>query len=169
MSATTLRFVSLPIIASLVMIVGLVVGCSKPPAPPRPTTVDVVVALPITKRIVEWDEYTGRLEPINFVEIRARVGGYLKEIRFEEGQIVQKGDLLCVIDEKPYASAVRRAEAAVLEARARLGEAESELVRSAAAKKEVEAQLTLEQQRYNRAEQIVGTNAISQEEFDVRG
>lgn len=168
MSPAPLRFVSLPIIAGLLFIFSFVVGCSKPSAPPKPTTVDVVVAQPITKRIVEWDEYTGRLEPIEFVEIRARVGGFLQEIHFEEGQIVKKGDLLCVIDEKPFASAVRRAEAAVQEARARKVEAESELLRSEAAKKEVEASYKLEEQRYHRAEQIVGTNAISQEEFDIR-
>lgn len=144
------------------------VGCAKPAAAPPPPVVEVVVAKPIKKQIVEWDEYTARLEPIEYVEVRARVGGYLKEIHFIEGQIVQKGDLLCVIDEKPYQSAVRRAEAALQQAKAAQGEAESELTRTIAAKGEVQAQYDLEEQRYRRAEQIVGTNAISPEEFDIR-
>lgn len=143
-------------------------GCRPAPPPPPSTTVDVVVAPPIAMRIVEWDEYTGRLEPIDSVDIRARVGGYLREIHFIEGDIVNKGDLLFVIDERPFASAVRRAEAAVLAAKASLGESESQLVQSEAAQKEVEASLRLEEQRFARAERIVGTNAISQEEFDIR-
>jgi RND family efflux transporter MFP subunit len=152
----------------LVLLALIVAGCSQPAPPAPPTTVDVFVAHPIKKRIVEWDEYTGRLEAINFVEVRARVGGYLKEVHFTEGDIVKKDDLLFVIDEKPYASAVRRAEAALQAAKASLGESKSGLVRSEAAQKEVEASLRLEEQRFARAERIVGTNAISQEEFDIR-
>ena len=163
MNFLPVRFVSLA-----TLLLTLAVGCQKPAPPAPPTTVEVIVAKPIVKRIVEWDEYTGRLEPINFVEIRARVSGYLQELHFDEGEIVKKGELLCVIDERPFASAVRRAEAALQAAKASLGEAESQLVQSEAAKKEVEASLQLEEQRYRRAEQIVGTNAISQEEFDIR-
>jgi RND family efflux transporter MFP subunit len=162
------RVSSLIVLLLCLAVTALVAGCEKPSAPPPPVAVEVVVAKPITKRIVEWDEYTGRLEPIEFVEVRARVGGYLKEIHFIEGQIIQKGDLLCVIDEKPYKSAVRRAEAALQEAKAAQGQAESELVQSVAAKEDVKAQYVLEDQRYHRAEQLVGTNAISPEEFDIR-
>ncbi len=138
-------------------------------APPAaPPTAEVVVAQPITKRIVEWDEYTGRLEPTEFVEVRARVGGYLQEIHFVEGQIVRQGDLLCVIDPRPYASAVRREEAAVRETRAQLGQAESELARSQAEKKEADARLALESQRFHRARQLVGGNTITKEDYDIR-
>src|SRR5688572_20277427 len=106
-------------IAGSFVILTLVVGCRQGTEPSAgPSTVEVVVATPITKRIVEWDEYTGRLEAIEFVEIRARVGGYLQEIHFTEGQTVKKGDLLCVIDPRLFAAAVRRAEAALREAQA---------------------------------------------------
>lgn len=155
------------VVMGLLVLMGTV-GCQEPPPPTPPAEVEVVVATPVTKQIVEWDEYTGRIEPIEFVEVRSRVGGYLREIHFVEGQIVQKGDLLCVIDEKPFKSAVRKAEAALQQAVAAKGEAESDLVRAIAAKAEVAAQYQLEKQRFGRAEQIVGTNAISAEEFDIR-
>jgi RND family efflux transporter MFP subunit len=152
-----------------IALLTLAAGCRKPAAAAAgPPTIDVVVAQPITKRIVEWDEYTGRLEPIEFVEVRARVGGYLKEIHFVEGDIVRKGDLLVVIDPKPYASAVRKAEAAVREAQARHGQAQSDLARTAAMKKEADARLSLEQQRYDRAQKLVTGNTITREEFDIR-
>jgi RND family efflux transporter MFP subunit len=150
-------------------LLGFISGCGRGTAPaPAPSTVDLVVAEPITKRIVEWDEYTGRLEAIEFVEIRARVGGYLQEIHFTEGQIVKKDDLLCVIDPRLYAAAVRRAEAALREARANEGRSKTEVVRTAAEKKEAEAKLALEEQRFRRAQDLVSTSAISKEEFDIR-
>jgi RND family efflux transporter MFP subunit len=151
------------------VILSLAVGCSGGDAPPAtPPTVDVVVATPITKRIVEWDEYTGRLEAIEFVEIRARVGGFLQEVHFTEGQIIKKGDLLCIIDPRPFAAAVRRAEAALREARANESRAKTEVGRTAAEKEEAEARLVLEEQRYRRAEQLIADQTIPQEEFDIR-
>ena len=156
-------------IACSFVILSLAVGCRRGTAPSAaPPTVDVVVATPITKRIVEWDEYTGRLEAIEFVEIRARVGGFLQEIHFTEGQIVKKGDLLCVIDPRLFAAAVRRAEAALREAQANEGRAKSDVTRTLAEKKEAEASLALEEQRFRRAQELVGSNSISKEEFDIR-
>ncbi len=67
-----------------------------PPAPP------VVVAKPIAKRIVQWDEYTGRFEPVAQVEVRARVSGFVDQVHFRDGQIVRQGDLLFTIDKRPY-------------------------------------------------------------------
>ena len=90
------------------------VGCgpSGPEAPPKPPPV-VTIARPVTKRIVEWDAYTGRLEPVDFVEIRPRVGGYLQSIHFDEGQIVDVGDLLYVIDPRPFEAELNGARAAL--------------------------------------------------------
>ena len=68
-------------------------------APPAPA---VTVSLPLQQEVVEWDEYTGQFAAVDFVEIRARVNGYLQEIHFEDGQLVKKGDLLFVIDPRPY-------------------------------------------------------------------
>jgi RND family efflux transporter MFP subunit len=158
-----------PKIAGSFVILSLAVGCSGGDSPPAaPPTIEVVIATPITKRIVEWDEYTGRLEAIEFVEIRARVGGFLQEVHFTEGQIVKKGDLLCVIDARPFAAAVRRAEAALREAQANESRAKTEVVRTAAEKEEAEARLVLEEQRFHRAEQLVANQTIPQEEFDIR-
>src|SRR5215831_20507829 len=61
----------------------------------------VTVSAPLQKEIVEWDEFTGQFAAIDFVELRARVNGYLTEIHFQDGQLVHKGDPLFVIDPRP--------------------------------------------------------------------
>ncbi|HEY5704865.1 MAG TPA: efflux RND transporter periplasmic adaptor subunit [Terrimicrobiaceae bacterium] len=77
-------------------------------ASPPPT---VSVAPPTVKEIVEWDEYIGRLESPETVEVRARVSGYLDKVYFKEGKEVKKGDLLITIDRRPYQAEYDRAEA----------------------------------------------------------
>ncbi|MGE3772796.1 MAG: efflux RND transporter periplasmic adaptor subunit [Gammaproteobacteria bacterium] len=79
-----------------------------PPAPPPPT---VTVAQPMVRRITEWDEYTGRFVAKQRVEVRARVSGYLDSVHFTEGQLVDAGQLLFVIDQRPFAAQVERARA----------------------------------------------------------
>ena len=71
-------------------------GCNSAAAaaPPLPVT----VSRPVTRQLVEWDEFTGQFGAVDYVEIRARVPGYLQSIHFQDGQIVQKGALLFVID-----------------------------------------------------------------------
>ncbi len=95
-----------------------------PPAPP------VVVAKPIAKRIVQWDEYTGRFEPVAQVEVRARVSGFVDQVHFRDGQIVRQGDLLFTIDKRPYELAVEAAAAEVQRARAQVSLAENEVERA---------------------------------------
>src|SRR5688572_22769874 len=83
--------------------ISLLFGCNQAPDEiPKPPPVEVVVATPIKKQIVEWDEYVGRLDAVDFVEVRARVSGYLQSIHYDEGQVVNKGDLLCIIDPRPF-------------------------------------------------------------------
>jgi len=155
--------------STIAVCVTLIAGCGRTgQAPPAPTTIDVKVAVPVTKRIVEWDEYTARLEPIEFVEVRARVGGYLQSIHFTEGQIAKKGDLLCVIDPRPFAAEVKRAEALMREARAAEKQSESALAQAEAEKKEAAARLTLEQRRMQRAEALVTSKSISRDEYQTR-
>jgi RND family efflux transporter MFP subunit len=94
-----------------------------PQAPP------VTVAKPIVKEIVEQDEYTGRFDAVEAVELRARVAGYLEAVRFVDGQIVREGDLLFVIDKRPYQATYQRAQAAVNAAQTRLDFARLDLER----------------------------------------
>src|SRR5882762_5876924 len=78
-------------------------------APPQPPTVSVVQ--PVAREVVEWDEYIGRLESPETVELRARVSGYLDKVHFKEGKEVKKGDLLFTIDPRPYRADFDRAQA----------------------------------------------------------
>ena len=85
-------------------------GCKKSSAPQQgPLPVNVVTV--IEKEVNEWDEFTGRLEAVESVEIRPRVSGYITEIHFEAGAIIKKGDLLYVIDPRPYQADFDRAAA----------------------------------------------------------
>lgn len=72
----------------------------------------VTVSTPVKEKLVEWDEYTGRFRALDRVELRARVSGYLEDIRFVDGQKVKKGDILFVIDQRPFRIALERADAA---------------------------------------------------------
>lgn len=108
------------------------------PAPPPPPEVDV--AQPLKHQLTDWDEFTGRFEAINDVQLRARVTGYLVEKKFKDGQQVAKGDVLFVIDQRPFSYELQR----------------------------IEAQHELAQKEWQRAQNLRETRAISQEEVDRR-
>jgi multidrug efflux system membrane fusion protein len=128
----------------LVFLMGT--GCRKASAPSQgPLPVNVVTA--IEKEVNEWDEFTGRLDPVESVEIRPRVSGYITEIHFEAGAIVKKGDLLYVIDPRPYQADFDRASAEV---------------------DRMDAQLKLAQIELNRATELRNKNTISASEFDQK-
>lgn len=101
-------------------------GQAAPPPPP------VTVASPLVKQITEWDEFTGRYDATASVEVRARVSGYLQTINFADGAMVKQGDLLFVIDPRPYQAAVDRAQADLNSAQARLDLAKAQLERAQA-------------------------------------
>ncbi len=146
-----------------------IVGCKgkgEQATPPPPTP--VTVAKPVVLAIVEWDEYTGRLDAIDSVEIRARVSGYLKSIHFDEGVPVDRGDLLVVIDQRPFEAALIAAKARLKEAEAKKSESEAMRRQAEANKTDSEAQLTLADQRLDRARKLARSNAIAQEELDER-
>jgi RND family efflux transporter MFP subunit len=107
----------------------------------------VTVSRPVMQEVIEFDEYTGRLEATENVEVRARVNGYLQSIHFKDGQLVKKGDLLFVIDPRPYQAEVDRVTAELQLAQARLELAKSD---------------------YARAQKLLQFRAISQEEADTR-
>jgi RND family efflux transporter MFP subunit len=90
----------------------------------------VTVAKPVVRQIVEQDQYTGRFDPIDYVEVRARVTGYLEKINFTDGQTVKKGDLLFVIDRRPYKAALEQAQAALASAKARQSFSQTDLERA---------------------------------------
>ena len=99
---------------------------TAPPAPPI-----VTVARPLVKQVTDYDEFTGRFEPTATVEIRPRVSGYLTEINFTDGQMVEVGQTLFVIDRRPYQTALAQADAQLAGARAQLTFAEADAKRSA--------------------------------------
>ena len=135
-------------IASLALIALAAAGCARneaaeaPPAPPQ-----VSVARVIERPITEFDEFTGRFAAVDRVELRPRVSGYISSINFTEGHEVRKGDVLFVIDPRPYEAEFKRAEAELARARTQLNLAQSEHVR---------------------AQSLLEARAISKEEFEAR-
>ncbi|MDB6175119.1 MAG: mexE [Chthoniobacteraceae bacterium] len=109
----------------------LLAGCHRkvPSAVPPPPK--VTVAPVVEKEIIEWNEYIGRTDAVESVEIRARVSGYLTSVDFKPGSLVKKGDLLFTIDARPYKADLARAEGQLEQARARqkLAEADFERVK----------------------------------------
>jgi RND family efflux transporter MFP subunit len=121
------------LLGSVLFAAQLVAGCDNqtatsagpPPAPP------VTAARPLQKMITEWDEYTGRFTALETVEVRARVSGFIESVHFNEGQMVKQGDLLFVIDRRPYRLAVEQAKADLERAQAKLEIASLDVQRGA--------------------------------------
>src|SRR6185295_2562898 len=121
-------------------------GCKKASVTQQPA-LPVNVVTVVEKEVNEWDEFTGRLDPVESVEIRPRVSGYITEIHFEAGAIVKKGDLLYVIDPRPY---------------------QADFDRAAAEVDRMDAQLKLAEIELNRAKELRGKATISASEFDQK-
>ena len=121
-------------------------GCA-PQAAPAPQAPQVSVAEALQREVSDWDEFTGRIEAIESVEIRPRVSGYIERAAFVEGGTIRKGDLLFVIDPRPY--------------RAELDKAEAELVRA-------RASAELARNEVARGDRLLRAHAVSQEEYDQR-
>jgi len=92
----------------------------------------VEVATPLSQRVADWDDYSGRFEAVDAVEVRPRVSGAIESVHFQDGQVVKQGDLLFVIDPRPYAAQLAHAKAQVAGARAQLANADAELKRAQA-------------------------------------
>jgi RND family efflux transporter MFP subunit len=136
----------LPVIILVAVVVSLTShrGIAAAPPPPPPA---VTVAPAEQKDLVEWQEFTGRTEPVESVEIRPRVSGYIQEVRFQSGQFVKKGDVLFVIDPRWHQAAYDRLEAESAQAGVQLENAKREA---------------------DRAAQLLQSRAISTEEGDAR-
>lgn len=118
-------------------------ACEKSTAPtnattPPPPAVDV--SHPIARTITEWDEYSGRFAAVHQVDVRARVSGYLDDVKFKEGQLVQASDLLFVIDPRPFEIALKAAE----------------------------SRFDLAQKELSRGKDLRQRNSLSQEQLDQR-
>lgn len=125
------RLHGVPIALLPIVLSGLAAACTPTaaqqgaPPPPRIGVVNVV-----ERDITEWDEFTGRLEAVDSVEVRPRVSGYVSAVRFSEGALVRKGDLLFQIDPRPFQAEVDRLQAELTRVRATVTRAESELARA---------------------------------------
>lgn len=117
-------------------------GEAQADAPPPP---NVTVSQPLQRAITEWDDYTGRFEASQAVEIRPRVSGQLTGIHFRDGDVVQRGQLLFTIDQRPFLAALNEARA-----RAAAATTQSALARS----------------EYARAARLIDDEAVSQEEVE---
>jgi RND family efflux transporter MFP subunit len=96
----------------LLALAGGLVGCERPPAPPDEAVV-VVVSQPLKREVTDYVNFTGKTAAVESVDVRPRVSGYLKEIGFEPGAEVKKGQVLFVIDPRPYKNALDRALASI--------------------------------------------------------
>jgi multidrug efflux system membrane fusion protein len=128
--------------AVLMAACGSEASTEQTPPPPRVSAAEVVI-----RDVQQWDEYTGHIQAVDTVELRPRVNGHIERINFVEGSEVEKGQVLFVIDQRPYRAALARAQA--------------ELERAAARTELARKDLT-------RAEQLAGARAISAEELDQR-
>lgn len=108
---------------------------------------EVETSLPLYESITEWDHYTGRFEASNHVDVRARVSGFLEKVNFTDGQLVKKGQVLFVIDQRPYKIALDQAKANLAQTL---------------------TTVTTAQDNYNRVESLRATGAVSIEEYDQR-
>jgi multidrug efflux system membrane fusion protein len=122
-------------------------GCDNKPAASGPPLPAVTVSKPLQERITEWDEYTGRFVAVSTVEVRARVSGFIDSLHFKDGQIVKQGDLLFIIDQRPYKLAVDQAKAELDRTQAKLDIANLDL---------------------ERATPLVRNQTVTEREFDTR-
>jgi len=122
-------------------------GCARDEAAPAPALPQVSVARVLTRDVTEFDEFTGHFEAVRHVDVRPRVSGYVSSFNFSEGGEVHRGDVLFVIDPRPYAAELKRAQAQLAQARSRRELAASERVR---------------------AVKLLASHAISREEFETR-
>ena len=133
---------------ALALTVAVIAGCSGKAAetgmPPPP---DVSVAPVLVKQISQWDDFSGRVEAVENVDLRPRVSGYIDRVNYEEGQEVRKGDVLFTIDSRSYRAELARAQADLARARS-----QAELGRSEAA----------------RAKKLSDLQAISTESYEQR-
>lgn len=151
MSKPQKRFTIIATLVALLAIGGALsayhsqAGATQAPAAPAAATVDVAAAG--SRAVTEWQQYSGRLEAVESVEIHAQVSGLLTAVHFKDGSLVKKGDLLFTIDPRPFAAEVARAEAQLAGAEARAAYTASDVARG---------------------ERLLAENAIARRDFDEK-
>jgi RND family efflux transporter MFP subunit len=125
------RFSCLGGVAALMLLAVGLAGCEqKPPqASAAPAALPVTVAQPIKRTVTDWDEFTGRFEAIPEVQVRPRVGGYITNVEFRDGAMVHQGDLLYLIDSRPFEATALQADGQLADARAKVELAKRDLDR----------------------------------------
>ncbi len=158
----------LRLLAPISIVAAAMVGCSQqnvfqPPPPP-----EVVVTHPVTQPVTSYIEQTGTAQASEFVEVRSRVSGYLKEIEFEDGDFVEAGELLFVIDEEPFSVKLQYARAKEAEAEVRLTRAKQSKAREIARANLdlAKAELEYAETSHKRNTALVDRKATSRAEFD---
>jgi multidrug efflux system membrane fusion protein len=166
-----IAFNSSRFIASWLLLAPLLAACGdnqQQAAPPPPVT----VAKPVTRTVVDQDEYVGRFIAVDSVDVRSRVAGTLDAVHFKDGQIVKKGDLLFTIDRRPFENTLAQARANLILARSNLTFAESDLARAQQLVREKAISEQVHDQRAQtkrNAEASVAANqaAVNQAELDL--
>jgi membrane fusion protein, multidrug efflux system len=115
----------------LIMLLAVTLsGCGdKPPPAAAAAPPPVTVAQPTKRTVTDWDEFTGRFEAVEEVQVRARVGGFVTSVEFRDGAFVKTGDLLYVIDSRPFEAVAQQADGQLADARAKAELARRELDR----------------------------------------
>jgi membrane fusion protein, multidrug efflux system len=128
-------------------LIAPVMGANMAYAQGGPPAIPVTVAKPLVKHITQWDEFSGRFDAVESVEVRARVSGFIEAVQFKDGQMVKEGDLLITLDKRPFVNAldIAKAEVARAQAQVQLGETEVE-----------------------RASPLVRSGAVTQRDYDQR-
>jgi multidrug efflux system membrane fusion protein len=121
-------------------------SCNKQPPPPESQPPPVTIAKPVQRQIIEWDYYTGRTAAVESVDVRPRVSGYIDNITFRAGDSVNKGDLLFVIDPRPYQAVLDQAKAQ---------------------QRQAEANQQLQDANFARQDRLRQTGVIAKEDFDT--
>ena len=115
----------------LIVLAGLLSGCGEKQAPqaaaPAPA---VTIAQPVKRTVTDWDEFTGRFDAVYQVQVRPRVGGFITAVEFRDGAFVSAGDLLYLIDARPFEAIATQASGQLSDARAKVELAKRELDRS---------------------------------------
>src|SRR6202011_311448 len=116
----------------IVLLAATLSGCDGKPAAPQAAAAPppVTVAQPTKRTITDWDEFTGRFDAVEEVQVRARVGGFVTHVEFRDGAFVNAGDLLYIIDPRPFEAVAEQAEGQLADARAKAELAKRELDRA---------------------------------------